>query len=160
MTSIRGLIIILLLLPVHAFAQEKTPESRQAFIRSTINTLKAFQPDAATDTARHTILGSGKHRFFIKENGLIRLPSGEWIYFMSNSQHDQNQFGDLLLAKDSHGRLFYSEAHVCGGILITLAEGRKPSSVEDILHAEINEVNGLLPLNKRALLSSPRREAH
>ena len=53
----------------------------------------------------------------VKGEGILNLNAKEWIYFISNSNHNNPGVGDITIAIDRKGKAYFNEGHVCGGII-------------------------------------------
>lgn len=53
----------------------------------------------------------------VKGEGILNLNAKEWIYFISNSNHNNPGVGDITIAIDRKGKAYINEGHVCGGII-------------------------------------------
>jgi hypothetical protein len=51
------------------------------------------------------------------KDGCILFPGSNWIYFISHSIYEDQDVGDITLAIDNKGDIFYNEGHVCGGTI-------------------------------------------
>lgn len=55
-------------------------------------------------------------RFYITKPSLIKFETGDWVYIMFHSAHDNKEIGDLSIARDQDGNFYYNQGHVCGEI--------------------------------------------
>ena len=58
-----------------------------------------------------------KLEFQVRGEGFIRFDNGDWICFITHSSHDDEEIGDVTVARDNHGRVFYNKGHICGGVI-------------------------------------------
>jgi|GEM_PF-3637427 len=59
----------------------------------------------------------------VKGEGLLYLSDNEWIYFLSNSNHDNPTIGDITIGIDQKGNAWFNGGHVCGGIINYVSKG-------------------------------------
>ncbi|GAB1307523.1 hypothetical protein KH5_02060 [Urechidicola sp. KH5] len=57
-----------------------------------------------------------RQRYILRKSGSIQFASGDWIYIYIQSKHDNKSIGDISLAIDNNGKLYYNKGHVCGDI--------------------------------------------
>lgn len=68
--------------------------------------------------------GFYKVEYQVKGEGFIVFENGDWIYFIPHSSHENEEIGDVTLAKDSQGNFYFNEGHICGGVISFYASDR------------------------------------
>jgi len=95
------------------------PAKRSEWIKETVKKLKAFDPATAEKKQELKFReqdGEIHQSCRILNEGLVEFESGDWVYIILHSGHEQDSIGDIALAIDRKGKLFKHEGHVCGNI--------------------------------------------
>lgn len=61
--------------------------------------------------------GATVQRLRVMKEARVEFANGDRISFISNSSHDDEQVGDICVAMDHQGKIFFNEGHVCGGLI-------------------------------------------
>lgn len=128
-TSALLFMLITCSIPQQIWGQEKKQtdafDVRMEWITQTKSTLLAIDPSEYTDTTRYFTWdneGQIAHRYFFRKSGILKFSSGDWIYVVLHSGHDDpsgsnaEAIGDLSLAIDQDGNFYYNQGHICGEI--------------------------------------------
>ncbi len=80
--------------------------------------LRSIDPSSEVTEAKFNSFERDGHIhqiYSIRESGIVRFESGEWVYIVVHSQHDNKAIGDIAIAVDHKGRMYYNLGHVCRG---------------------------------------------
>lgn len=96
------------------------PAKRTEWIKETVKKLKTFDPASLAGQKQELNFreqdGEMHQSCRILNEGLVEFESGDWVYIILHSGHEQDSIGDIALAIDRKGKLFKHEGHVCGNI--------------------------------------------
>ncbi|WP_181039960.1 hypothetical protein [Aureitalea marina] len=111
---------------------------RNEWISQTVSKLEAIDPELITSSVNLLTRpddGEFYNTIDLTKDSLIKLPSGDWIYVIIHSGHDNKLIGDLSIARDQSGQVYFNQGHVCGEIRYK-AHTQSPitSSEEFFLH--------------------------
>lgn len=101
---------------------------KQVWMESVVKRISSV--DSVPETARvfapqlTTFNDFYKLEFQIRGEGFICFDNGDWIYFMTHSSHDDEEIGDITVARDNLGRVFYNNGHICGGVIAFFTKER------------------------------------
>jgi hypothetical protein len=77
------------------------------------------------------------------DRGFMRLSETNWICFVANSGHVNPSVGDIILAIDQSGNVFYINTHVCGNLsLFVGVDMKKPLNSDDFFARFPGETKG------------------
>lgn len=95
-------------------------EKRNDWLKNKKNELLKFQPDNYNNKlmVKEIVIGNTtKLSVRVKQEGLIDLNNGKWIFIVTNSSHNDQEIGDVSLAIDNKKKIYYNPGHICGGII-------------------------------------------
>ncbi|MCT4622765.1 MAG: hypothetical protein N4A46_04010 [Schleiferiaceae bacterium] len=117
------------------FAQEHHNEidkkTRKQWIKEMKHSLSSMNPDTVkrnVELKTRDKKGLLHQEYRIVYSGIIHFEQGEWIYVTLNSSHKNPQVGDISMARDQDGKIYYSLGHVCGKIVHYVAQSKEPYS--------------------------------
>jgi hypothetical protein len=103
--------------------QNLNPEmsERDLWIRNSLDDLHMYTPEKCLNPIEPAAfeLGDDYHMSFRLrgKEGCIVFPGKNWIYLISHSIYEDPYVGDITLAIDNKGEIFFNEGHVCGGTI-------------------------------------------
>jgi len=130
----------------HWFNKAVVPEKQIKWIEETKAALKKIKPDNSLDTAQFYHLDftdSIGLAIYVADKALIRTTGKGWIYVMAHSEHTDKAIGDIALAIDNKRRMYKSESHICGGVVVFQASHFKElEKTEDFFKYFTNNAGG------------------
>jgi hypothetical protein len=108
------------------------------WILRNLHRLKDFNPDKNTSVIQSREVDIEDFYQFsyriISEEGFIEFENGDWIYLRIHSSHEEEEIGDISLAIDNWGKMYFNQGHVCGGIIHYVTHKKlKVQSVDDFI---------------------------
>jgi len=100
-------------------------DAKLQWIEKTAASMANMRPEMCTNVIEPDILKLDNYyrlSYRLTEPGCIRFDNGDWIFLVSNSEHFDEEVGDVTLAIDNSKRIFINDGHVCGGIISFMVE--------------------------------------
>jgi len=102
-------------------------KTRSEWIELATQHLKAFAPSRREPEPE--VWMDGCIRF--DNEGFLRFSDGGWVYVICHSGHSKTSIGDIALAIDDRGRLYFNDAHQCPGLILNAPNGMIFRSASD-----------------------------
>lgn len=93
---------------------------QQEWIDKTIEEIKKNDSISFINITKPSINSTSEYKkisYRIKDATKIQFPNGDWIFFKTNSTHENEKVGDLSIAITNKNIIYIYYGHVCGGII-------------------------------------------